>query len=601
MRTRMLCINIRIVALLAALGLVPAVNAANIVWGGAAGECRLDDSAKWSNFVSWNDTANSWMIDRSITGPDCTATLDGDLTLPAKLTLRSTGPLTFGFGTHELTVPGLVFTTKSAPNYRQTLTMTSGTLTLNTTVATAATSDRRILVQKNADPEGFATFTGPGTIFNGDIFSCQHTGVDFTFADGATWNGTFDCIADSTILVTGHGTTMNGRNGTLGIGGKCDNYYAYTDLAKNPDHAPFCSNMTFKVFDGAQVTNVATIYVGQYGHHENLIVSNAVVDSPSCALKLGVEQRSTNNVLRILDHSVVNVGDFYVGVGGREQFAEIDGGSAVLTKGTSFVMGNQAVSHRNLLRIHGGATLTNRASNTYIGTANNISNRVEVFDGGEFYSSGTICISYNGSHGSGLEVYDRGRIIMPGTLCVGYSSKAANVPNELIIGANGTGTVGTVSFRGYDNRIVISNGTLNATTISSSSSTRCGLYLAGSTPKVVSTGKITLWDNSTHLGFAVPKEGYVEAPIQCGDELKLRDSTVLDLSVERGINGSYCLAKADGGVTASTAALTTSLIARWNEELKAQTKFRLKLELRENNTELWLSARTKLGFALIVR
>ena len=579
--------HIKSIALLASVSLSVAANA--VEWNGANGECAFDDSSKWTGWTSWNSTS-TWIVNRSKTAALCTATMSGDLTLGGTLSFRYTGAgVHFDVAPHVLTVPGLEFHNSFTPH---TVAVDSGTLALWNGTATNTFSFAKNL------SGGKLTFSGNQTVFAGNLLLQEHTNCTMTVSDGAKWYGS---LTDSNaggdrVTITGAGTTVDTVGRSFKVAGS-----ALKNNVSTESYQKYFRNMYCEISDGAVLKNVTGLYVGEYGNTAEFVVSNATVSAAEASMTVGDQISASNNVVRILDGSSVDVASLALGGAGRGSVCVVDGGSHLAFGGDYFRIANKQSAKDCKLIVSGGATVTNRATNTYIGTAN-VGALVRVTDGGEFYCQNMVSMPYDSGFGSRIDVSDGGRLVAAGTLCVGFDNKEVTVPNELFIGANGTGTVNAVSIRGTGNRVVISNGTLNASSVAPRNSSGCTFAVQGANAKVKTTGDFNFAANAYTLEFALPKEGFADTPIQCGGVFSLKSNASLDLSVEYGINGSYRLIKADGGISAgATVRYLTDLVASWNEELKAQTDYKLKLELREDNTELWLNARTKGGLTVILR
>ena len=582
--------HLKSIALLTSVGLAFTAGAANnITWKGANGECAFDDSSKWSGWTYWGDETATWIVNRgSATAAACTATMSDNLTLGGKLSFRWTGTeLKFAISPYALTVSTWEFNNSFTPH---NVVFESGTLALRSGATTNAFAWGKYV------SNGRFSFDGVGSEFSGDLTLQEHTNSTFVVSGGAKWYGslTDSNVGGDQITVTGSQTTMDAMGRSFKIAGRA--IFNYVEI-----YPEYFRNMRFELSDGAVLKNVKEIYVGEYGNTAEFVVSNATVSAAGAPMKVGVEVAASNNVVRILDGSSVDVASLALGLAGQGNVCEVDGGSHLAFGGDNFIIANRQTAKDCRLIVSGGATVTNRATNTYIGTANVSGTLVRVTSGGEFYCRNTVNLPFNTGYGSRIDVSDGGRLVVADTLCVGVAGTKVTVPNELFIGANGTGTVNTISMRGTGNRVVVSNGTLNVTSVGLSSSSNCTFTVQGAQARVTATGAINLTSNDYTLDFVVPKEGFADTPIQCGGVFSLKSNALLDLSVERGINGSYRLIKADGGISAGGDRYLTELVARWNEELKAQKEFRLKLELRENNTELWLNARTKGGLTIILR
>jgi hypothetical protein len=167
---------------------------------------------------------------------------------------------------------------------------------------------------------------------------------------------------------------------------------------------------------------------------------------------------------------------------------------------------------------------------------------------------------------------------------------------------------GTLTIEGFDNSVVVSNGTFNlaqnlssvwidAHTMEVSGRTR--FVFAGAAPKLVAAGiGISKFMNEAVLRFEVPAAGWAEAPLQItgtSNNVVFNDDTNLEVDVAE-------FRKAGGGeipiiTTGRALTISSGLLQTWNTSLAAEN---VKVKISDDKKTLSLKV-MPIGFVLIVR
>ena len=310
---------------------------------------------------------------------------------------------------------------------------------------------------------------------------------------------------------------------------------------------------------------------------------------------------------------------------------DILGGSTLYATNGQTIVGMIAPYFGNVLSVSGAGTKAKFGRYDYavtVGQAGSCSNRFEVLDGAKVELDGSLFVAIGvdknewGYASDGTTIV-RGignvvRIEGAGSSVTGLqSSRIINLGSQTNGNANvlwvGDGATLTwpnaLVIEGFDNAVVVSNGTFNlaqnlrsvwtdAHTMEVSGRTR--FVFAGAAPKLVAAGiGISKFMNEAVLRFEVPAAGWAEAPLQItgtSNNVVFNDDTGLEVDVAAYV-------KAGGGeipviTTGRGLTISSELLAKWNTALAEQNA---SVRLSDDNKTLYLKAKPKSGLTLFVR
>ena len=310
---------------------------------------------------------------------------------------------------------------------------------------------------------------------------------------------------------------------------------------------------------------------------------------------------------------------------------DILGGSTLYATNHQTIVGMIAPYFGNVLSVSGAGTKAKFGKGDYavfVGQAGSCSNRFEVLDGAKVELDGSLFVAIGvgndewgyASDGTTL-VRGIGNVVHiegAGTSVTGLQSnrtitlgsKTNGNENVLWVGDGATLTWPYVlSIEGFDNMVVVSNGTFNLAqslrsvwddthTVEVSGRTR--FVFAGAAPKLVAAGTgISKFMNEAVLRFEVPAAGWTEAPLQItgtSNNVVFNDDTGLEVDVAAYV-------KAGGGeipviTTGRGLDISSTLLTTWNTALAGQNA---SVRLSDDNKTLYLKAKPKSGLTLFVR
>jgi hypothetical protein len=340
-----------------------------------------------------------------------------------------------------------------------------------------------------------------------------------------------------------------------------------------------------------------------------------------------------------LDASVVYVGNQHTDYKQRvaqyrgqcySNRVDILGGSTLYATNGNTVVGAIAPYFGNVLSVSGAGTKAKFGNTQYsvmVGQAGSCSNRFEVLDGAKVELDGSLFVAIGvGSAEWGYApdgttivrgIGNMARIEGAGSSVTGLQSSRSIAlgsqtngnANVLWVGDGATLTwPGTLTIEGFDNSVVVSNGTFNlaqnlrsvwidAHTMEVSGRTR--FVFAGAAPKLVAAGiGISKFMNEAVLRFEVPAAGWAEAPLQItgtSNNVVFNDDTNLEVDVAE-------FRKAGGGeipiiTTGRALTISSGLLQAWNTSLAAEN---VKVKISDDKKTLSLKV-MPIGFVLIVR
>lgn len=308
---------------------------------------------------------------------------------------------------------------------------------------------------------------------------------------------------------------------------------------------------------------------------------------------------------------------------------DIVGGSTLYATNSTSTVGAIAPYFGNVLSISGAGTTAkfgNPSTGTaiHVGQAGSCFNRFEVLDGATV-ETGNCNISCGGSSWGyapdGTTVV-RGIGNMVRIEGAGSSITGLVPDKSLILGSetNGNANVlwvgdgaaltwpGYLTISGFDNSVVVSNGTFtlarNLCSVWGSTTTeisgRTRFVFAGAAPKLVSTSTgISKFVNGAILRFEVPAAGWAEAPLQmtgASNNVQFDEDTKLEVDVAT-------FAKQGGGeipvvTTGRKLNISNALLESWNAALAPQEA---SVRLSDDGKTLYLKARSKKPTLLLIQ
>ena len=310
---------------------------------------------------------------------------------------------------------------------------------------------------------------------------------------------------------------------------------------------------------------------------------------------------------------------------------DIVGGSTLYATNGETIVGNIAPYFGNVLSVSGAGTKAKFGRGecaVTVGQAGSCSNRFEVLDGAKVELDGSLFVAIGvgnnawgyASDGTTL-VRGIGNVVhiegagtsvtgLQSNRTISLGSQTNGNANVLWVGDGATLTWPFVlSIEGFDNMVVVSNGTFNLAqhlrsvwddthTVEVSGRTR--FVLAGAAPKLVAAGTgISKFMNEAVLRFEVPAAGWAEAPLQISgtsNNAVFNDDTRLEVDVAAYV-------KAGGGeipviTTGRGLDISSTLLTTWNTALAEQNA---SVRLSDDNKTLYLKAKPKSGLTLFVR
>ena len=310
---------------------------------------------------------------------------------------------------------------------------------------------------------------------------------------------------------------------------------------------------------------------------------------------------------------------------------DIAGGSTLYATNGLTIVGTIAPYFGNVLSVSGAGTKAKFGNNEYavtVGLAGSCSNRFEVLDGAKVELDGSLFVAI-GVGGAEWGYAPDGTTIVRGignivriegagssltglqaSRGIALGSQTNGNANVLWVGDGATLTwPGTLTIEGFDNSVVVSNGTFNlaqnlrsvwidAHTMEVSGRTR--FVFAGAAPKLVAASEQkSKFMNEAVLRFEVPAAGWAEAPLQMtgtSNYVAFDDDTRLEVDVAAYV-------KAGGGeipviTTGRGLDISSTLLTTWNTALAEQNA---SVRLSDDNKTLYLKAKPKSGLMLFVR
>lgn len=308
---------------------------------------------------------------------------------------------------------------------------------------------------------------------------------------------------------------------------------------------------------------------------------------------------------------------------------DILGGSTLYATNGQTIVGTIAPYFGNSLSVSGAGTKAKFGnSGVTVGQAGSCSNRFEVLDGAKVELDGSLSIG-TGVSGAEYGYAPDGTTIVRGignmvriegagsqvtglqsVRYINLGSQTNGNKNVLWVGDGATLTwTGFLNIEGFDNSVVVSNGTFNLAnqlrsvwndshTIEISGRTR--FVFAGAAPKLVaSSNEMSKFMNEAVLRFEVPPAGWTEAPLQItgtSNNVIFNEDTKLEVDV-----ATYL--KAGGGeipiiTTGRGLNISSALLVTWNTALAEQNA---SVRLSDDNKTLYLKAKPKSGLMLVVR
>ena len=388
--------------------------------------------------------------------------------------------------------------------------------------------------------------SGGNTVWDGAIFNRGADRFGINVADGATLSATplWQNRNATTNLVSGGAKLLATTLGVAGgayqayhsyNGPRHDNLFSISNATASGDNLYFAhgqpANTTagtvtdgapydnvMRIEDGAQVSyNYAHIGCGGATTNNTLVVSDngTIFDVPT-ELRIGTRQcrglgdtmsfaqdAATNAVLLVENGAIVSNKNCYIGAGG------------------------------NVLKIRSGATFE------------------AIRAGGVYLQSDMTAIKETaGTIGSRIEI-EGGTLHYLNRLDIGTTGVDDVYGHEVFVGAGGLLSEKPICFRGNGDRLVVSNGTVSVTGLQlrftengKDSGTNGTVRIEGKDASV-GVSSITIDKCSPTFEFAIPEDGWTEAPFRCSDYFTIPEGFSLKLD-EKALK-AYRKAHPSGG------------------------------------------------------
>lgn len=311
---------------------------------------------------------------------------------------------------------------------------------------------------------------------------------------------------DSAIFVSGCGTRAD--TGEIELG-----------------NSPLAYGCGFELADEAYWYSTGSLTVGNLSYGNYASLSSATGSCGSVAL--GNQPDSSNNVLRVIAGSKLEIrsgNSLKIGVSGCSNRVEIvNSAVAFLGKGKGgFVVGVNASSTGNVLRISGSETMVSLREDSFDPFGAGSGNAIVIEDGasigGQYYfatnSTGNRFIVRNATLASGMHTH------------LGTQASLRSQGNSLELLDGAVAELKSLSISARDNTLFVSNSSLSVT--SSDTGMRIGympdsqyvnsvsnsvVHIAGDNASVESCGTMTL-SNFARLHFGIPRKGWRQAPVR---------------------------------------------------------------------------------------
>lgn len=447
---------------------------------------------------------------------------------------------------------------------------------------------------------------------------------------GAVNNGVEYHSNSNELVVTGHGTTLFNRDSNVdkptAVGRRGSfNRLLVDDGALARLNCLSCGGEIKGQLNGNPANSNQELAISSFlSAYNTVTVDNGATLDANCVMVGWQHTDSKQSVARLHGQCYSNR-------------VEILGGASLFATNGQTVVGTIAPYFGNVLSVSGAGTTAKftgvpdgngRPSYAVtIGQGGSCSNRFEVLDGAHVELDGALFIAEGvGSsqwgyapdgttivRGIGNEV----RVEGAGSTLVGVSqyrtinlgSQTNGNSNVLWVGDGATMVwSNNMAVAGFDNAVVVSNGTFTLTgNILSAGNNpqpevagRTRFVFAGAAPKfVIASANQSRFTNGTVFRFEVPPEGWTEAPLQLtgqSNAVRIDDDSRLEVEAE-----SY--AKRGGGevelaTSGKKLGVSVALLAAWNGGLRAQDAT---VRLSDDEKKLILKVRGKLATMLIIR
>lgn len=393
---------------------------------------------------------------------------------------------------------------------------------------------------------------------------------------------------DSTLLISGGNTVWNGS-----INNRAADRFllTITDGALFSGSGPYQARNSTRTLISGGATFTGDLYAVVGGHqayysgngpyHDNLIsVSNATASGAYLYFAHG--QPGTgwggtitggapyDNLMRIEDRAQVTYLNAHIGCGGAttNNTLAVSGAGTVfnvtneLRIGTRFCRGlnettsvSQYAATNATLLVENGAVVSNK--NCYIGAGGNVLKirsgaTFESLRGGAVYlhSDMTAIKETAGTIGSRIDI-EGGTLHYLNRLDIGTTGVNDVYGHEVFVGAGGLLSEKPICFRGNGDRLVVSNGTVSVTGLQlrfnengMDSGTNGTVRIEGKDASV-GVSSVTLDKCSPTFEFAIPEDGWTEAPFRCSDFFTIPEGFSLKLD-EKALK-AYRKAHPSGG------------------------------------------------------
>jgi hypothetical protein len=296
---------------------------------------------------------------------------------------------------------------------------------------------------------------------------------------------------------------------------------------------------------------------------------------------------------------------------------EILGGSTFYATNGTTIVGTIAPYFGNVLSVSGAGTTAKFGGGSYainIGQGGSCSNRFEVLDGAQVEVNGSLYLTEAYSESQWGYAPDGTTIVrgIGNELRIegaGSTLTGVHPTRSLVLGSHTNGNENVIhvgdgatltwpfflTITGFDNAVVVSNGTFNLAgplravwnNPAAEVAGRTRFVFAGAAPKLVTPSPYnSTFQNGAILRFEVPAAGWLEAPLQMtgGDSsVQFDDDTQLEIDAK-------AFNKAGGGdvplvSTGKKLDISDALLASWNAAIAPQSAT---VHLSDDGKELWM-------------
>ncbi len=451
-------------------------------------------------------------------------------------------------------------------------------------------------------------------------------------------------VHDGGVVTNFHGTVgKNGSDSRVLVENGGEVHIVNSVWVGSPNGTATSSNNVFEISSGglvvatnknAQGSFTSAFIIGNGGTANNLLVRKGGVLHVG-NLRLGNAASSHGNFTTIADGGKMYVhGQLWLGIKNWQSEYDVATNNVLDVKGEGSLVELAETSttqfyvagENNGILLHDHAAITNQATHSGLNIRSQIGGGtyVKIFDHGEYYSPRWVKVGSSvdaakepdkrsPSKRARLSVFDHGRMILGSALYLGAAEQNARdedgdpvvYDNAIHVGSDGLIQCTSFNFEGYGNKVVISNGLLQAThggvTSTKGSSAENGgatrFVFEGAAPQLKANGPMS-FGVGAQLTFRVPDEGYLAGHALVDSEnntINVDASCTLAVEVSKKFKdgGTFTLMDARN----KTLTVDAGVLAAANARIQGLGE----LSVTPDNHKLMLKVYNRNGTVIVVR